>query len=63
MNKRQAKKKETLIQLGMDWGFWHIPKYKEIKAIERSYHEYCVRSYRTEKKDKRSIFECVFFSK
>ena len=61
MNKRQAKKRKTLIQLGMDWGFWQIPKYKEIKEVERGYHEYCVHSYRTEKKDERSIFESIFF--
>lgn len=56
MNKRQAKKKEKLFQLGMDWGFYHFPRYREIKEIERNYHEYCVHSYRNEK-DKRILID------
>lgn len=61
MNKRQAKKRENLIQLGMDWGFWHIPTYKEIKELERGYHEYCVRTYRTEKETERVLIGGEWF--
>ena len=49
MNKRQAKKKDNLIKMGKYYGFYHIPKYRELREIDRSYHEYCIRSYRTEK--------------
>lgn len=49
MNKRQSKKKEKLIQLGMDWGFYHVPTYKEIKEMERSYHEFCIKTYRADR--------------
>ena len=61
MNKRQAKNRENLIQLGMDWGFWHIPKYREIRELERSYHEYCVRTYRTEKENERVLIAGEWF--
>ena len=43
MNKRQAKKKEKLFQLSMEWGFDHFPKYREIKEIERGYKEYYIK--------------------
>lgn len=49
MNKRQAKKRKKLYQLGDDWGFYHFPKYREIKEMERSYHNFCVNTYRKER--------------
>ena len=52
MNKRQAKKREKLEQLGIDWGFYRLPKYKEIKYVERGYHEYCLQHYRTKRNGK-----------
>ena len=55
MNKRQAKKREKLYQLGMDWGFYHFPKYREIKEMERGYHNFCVNAYRTEREIERVL--------
>ena len=54
MNKRQVKKKYNLIKMGEYYGLYHIHKYKELREIDRSYHEYCIRSYRVEK-DKNCI--------
>lgn len=42
MNKRQAKKREALIRLGMHWEFDKNPTYREIKKIKRRYHNHCV---------------------
>lgn len=49
MNKRQAKKKYKIIQIGLDFGFYHTPTYRELKELNRSYHEYLIRCKHTEK--------------
>ena len=55
MNKRQAKKKEKLYQIGMDWGFYRFPKYREITEMERGYHNFCINNYRAEREIERVL--------
>lgn len=61
MNKRQAKKREKLEQLGIDWGFYRLPKYKEIKYVERGYHEYCIQNYRAEREMEKVLKKGSYF--
>lgn len=49
MNKRQTKKKNKIIQSGYDLGFYHIPKYREIRELDRNYHEYLICCKHTER--------------
>lgn len=49
MNKRQAKKRNNLIQNGYDLGFYHIPKYREIRERDKNYHEYLIWRKHTKK--------------
>lgn len=46
MNKRQKKKLQKRIDFSLEYGFDHIVTYKEIKWINKAYHEYCIESNR-----------------
>lgn len=49
MNKRQKKKQDKFIKLCVAYGYHYIPTYKELRELERNYHEFCINNYRTER--------------
>lgn len=49
MNKRKIKKRNKIIKNADDLGFYHIPKYREIREVERNYHEYLICCKHTER--------------
>lgn len=55
MNNRQKKKRDKFIQLCIENGYHYIPTYKEFRALERSYHEFCIKNYRNEREMRRII--------
>lgn len=49
MNKRQKKKKDRFSQLCVEYGYHYVPTYKELRELERAYHEFCINNYRVER--------------
>lgn len=47
--------------MGMDWKFWHTPTYREIREMERSYHNFCVNAYRKERETERILIGGEWF--
>ncbi len=55
MNKRQKKKQNRFIQLCLEYGFHHIPQYREFREFDRKYHEFCIDNYRAEREMERIL--------